>query len=229
MGIQSLKSQLASTMKIAVLGASGRTGQEFLQVALNAKHQVVAIVRTPEKIQIQHDNLEVVVGDIYSDEDLKKHFSGVDAVVSCLGFLRSSAGVTGYTDTIKQIVSAMRSAYVKRLVVMTAYYSDISSAENQGFLVRWFLIPFLRPVLVNMREMELYLESECLDIDYTIVRPPGLATGPSSDKEVQVEFDQFFLKNASGMSRMPRADVARYMLDCIPRSEECQRAVAIGV
>ena len=46
-------------MKIAVLGASGRTGQEFLQVALNAKHQVVAIVRTPEKIQIQHDNLEV--------------------------------------------------------------------------------------------------------------------------------------------------------------------------
>ena len=49
------------------------------------------------------------------------------------------------------------------------------------------------------------------------------------DKEVQVEFDQFFLKNASGMSRMPRADVARYMLDCIPRSEECQRAVAIGV
>jgi len=148
---------------------------------------------------------------------------------SCLGFLRSSAGVTGYTDTIKQIVSAMRSAYVKRLVVMTAYYSDISSAENQGFLVRWFLIPFLRPVLVNMREMELYLESECLDIDYTIVRPPGLATGPSSDKEVQVEFDQFFLKNASGMSRMPRADVARYMLDCIPRSEECQRAVAIGV
>ena len=68
--------------------------------------------------------IQVVVGDIYSDEDLKKHFSGVDAVVSCLGFLRSSAGVTGYTDTIKQIVSAMRSAYVKRLVVMTAYYSD---------------------------------------------------------------------------------------------------------
>jgi len=180
MGIRSLGPLVASTMKIAVVGASGRTGQEFLRVALQAKHQVVAIVRTPEKIQIQHDDLEVVIGDIYSDEDLKKHFSGADAVVSCLGFLRSSAGVTGYTDTIKPIVAAMRSAYVKRLVVMTAYYSDISSADNQGFIIRWFLIPFLRPVLINMREMELHLESECLDIDFTIVRPPGLASGPPS-------------------------------------------------
>jgi len=216
-------------MKIAVVGASGRTGQEFLRVALQAKHQVVAIVRTPEKIQIQHDDLEVVIGDIYSDEDLKKHFSGVDAVVSCLGFLRSSAGVTGYTDTIKPIVAAMRSAYVKRLVVMTAYYSDISSADNQGFIIRWFLIPFLRPVLINMREMELHLESECLDIDFTIVRPPGLASGPPSGKDVSAEFDRFFLKNVTGPTRMPRADVAQYMLDCLPRSEEFQRAVAIGI
>jgi len=46
-------------MKIAVLGASGRTGQEFLRVALEAKHQVVAIVRSPEKVEIQHDDLEV--------------------------------------------------------------------------------------------------------------------------------------------------------------------------
>jgi len=217
-------------MKIAVLGASGRTGQEFLRVALEAKHQVVAIVRSPEKVEIQHDDLEVVVGDIYCDEDLKKHFSGVDAVVSCLGFVRSSAGVTGYSDTIKQIVSAMRSAYVKRLVVMTAYYSDITTAENQSFIIRWFLIPFLRPVLVNMREMEEYLESEaCLDIDYTIVRPPGLATGPPSGNDVTAEFDRFFLKNVTGPTRMPRADVAQYMLDCIPRSEEYQRAVAIGI
>merc|ERR1711911_552114 len=103
---------------------------------MGAKHQVVAIGRSPEKVEIQHDDLEVVVGDIYCDEDLKKHFSGVDAVVSCLGFVRSSAGVTGYSDTIKQIVSAMRSAYVKRLVVMTAYYSDSTSYSHYLFIIR---------------------------------------------------------------------------------------------
>ena len=60
-------------------------------------------------------------------------------------------------------------------------FVTVTTAENQSFIIRWFLIPFLRPVLVNMREMEEYLESEaCLDIDYTIVRPPGLATGPPS-------------------------------------------------
>ena len=46
-------------MKIAVLGASGRTGQEFLQWALHEKHQVVAIVRTPQKIVIANEALQV--------------------------------------------------------------------------------------------------------------------------------------------------------------------------
>jgi len=47
--------------------------------------------------------------------------------------------------------------------------------------------------------------------------------------DVTAEFDRFFLKNVTGPTRMPRADVAQYMLDCIPRSEEYQRAVAIGI
>lgn len=28
--------------------------------------------------------------------------------------------------------------------------------------------------------MELYLESDCSDLDYTVVRPPGLGDGPLS-------------------------------------------------
>jgi hypothetical protein len=47
----------------------------------------------------------------------------VNAIISCLGFERSSV-VTGYTESIKPIVAAARAANVPRLIVMTAYYTE---------------------------------------------------------------------------------------------------------
>ena len=79
-------------------------------------------------LRVSSDNspfgyLQVVKGDIFSEDDLTEHFRGADTVVSCLGFEKTTV-VTGYTDSMKHIVSAMKAANVQRLVVMTAYYSD---------------------------------------------------------------------------------------------------------
>ena len=73
-------------MKIAILGATGLTGKQVVQQALDADHEVLAIVRTPEKMSIQHDHLTVVVGNIFNADDLKQHIEGVDAVISTIGF-----------------------------------------------------------------------------------------------------------------------------------------------
>lgn len=47
-------------MKIAVLGATGQTGQELVQQALQQGHTVTAIVRNPAKLTVTHDNLKVL-------------------------------------------------------------------------------------------------------------------------------------------------------------------------
>lgn len=67
--------------------------------------------------------LQVVNGDIFSQESLTACFRGADAIVSCLGFKRSSA-VSGYSESIKPIVAAARAVDIQRIVVMTAYYSE---------------------------------------------------------------------------------------------------------
>lgn len=46
-------------MKIAVLGATGQTGQELVHQALQQGHTVTAIVRNPAKLTVTHDNLKV--------------------------------------------------------------------------------------------------------------------------------------------------------------------------
>lgn len=39
--------------KLVVFGATGRTGKEVVKQALDKGHHVTAIVRTPEKLNIQ--------------------------------------------------------------------------------------------------------------------------------------------------------------------------------
>ena len=43
-------------MRIALFGATGATGAHFLRLALEKDHEVVALVRSPEKIKIESKN-----------------------------------------------------------------------------------------------------------------------------------------------------------------------------
>ena len=56
--------------RILVLGATGRTGQHFITLALKKGHAVRALVRTPSKLFIQNPDLEICVGSVTSYEKL---------------------------------------------------------------------------------------------------------------------------------------------------------------
>ena len=46
-------------MKLAVLGATGPTGLLVVKKALENMHEVIALVRNPEKIKLTNPNLKV--------------------------------------------------------------------------------------------------------------------------------------------------------------------------
>lgn len=46
-------------MKIAVLGATGQTGQNLVNQALQHGHSITAVVRNPSKLTVNHENLKV--------------------------------------------------------------------------------------------------------------------------------------------------------------------------
>lgn len=46
-------------MKLLLLGATGPTGQQLVSEALNEGHEVIAVVRSPEKLTTQNDKLKV--------------------------------------------------------------------------------------------------------------------------------------------------------------------------
>lgn len=223
---------MASGTRIALLGATGLTGQRLMAQALQQGHHVTAIVRSPSKVQIQHENLKVIQGDVFSTESLKDAFVGHDAVMSCLGFTPQE--VTAYGDSAKAIVEAMRQAGVGRFIAMTAWYTDVDSQANAPRFVRWILLPMIRPILASMRVMEQFLCTECSDINYTVVRPPGLKNEPPTDKEIEVVEGMFVPVQDSGWlgtkgSQVSRGDVARFMLQVLTSHTWDRKEVAMTV
>ncbi|XP_075462112.1 flavin reductase (NADPH)-like [Ascaphus truei] len=205
-------------MKLSILGATGQTGLFLVSQALKQGHEVTALVRNVSKVTIQHENLKVVEANIFSSESLSESFQGQDAVISCLGFpYKLFSSVTGYTDSMAAIVTAMRQTGVNRMVTMTSWYTGPGSGQNSPFFVRNLLIPLIRSVLTNMYEMEQYLEKECTDLNWTVIRPPGLQNNPATDKEIMTH-EGYFVPDDNGFpvtSTVARGDVARIMLSVL--------------
>ena len=68
--------------KVVLIGASGFVGSAILNEALNRGFHVTAVVRHPEKIKIENENLEVKRADVSSLDEVCKVCKGADAVIS---------------------------------------------------------------------------------------------------------------------------------------------------
>lgn len=77
-------------MKLAVFGATGRTGLPLVRQALAKGYKVKALVRTPSKLTIQDERLELVQGDAMNAADVERTIEGTDAVLSVLDHSKGS-------------------------------------------------------------------------------------------------------------------------------------------
>ena len=82
-------------MKVAVIGASGKTGIKVVREALHRGYQVVAVCRQPSLSRLEefsnHKGFTVVTAPVVSDEAaLTSALAGCDAVVAVLISVRLS-------------------------------------------------------------------------------------------------------------------------------------------
>ncbi|MGW8783886.1 NAD(P)-dependent oxidoreductase [Streptomyces sp. NPDC055796] len=74
-------------MKLTVFGATGGVGREVVRQALDAGHEVTAVVRDPARLDVPaHERLQVaVVRDLTDEDALVPVLAGRSAVISALG------------------------------------------------------------------------------------------------------------------------------------------------
>ena len=200
-------------MKLFVIGATGRTGQEVVQQALARDHHVIAFVRSPENIRLKNDRLTVLKGNAMDENELFRAMQNHDAVVSTLGPREVFKPSSMLHDSALATTRAMNRSGVKRHVVLSA------AAHFPGILNR--IASFImRNHMRDSLAMEAIVQASGLD--WTIARPPrlnqeGYATYRSREDAAP----------RMGFS-LSRKAVAAFMLDAIEQRKHFHKIVGIS-
>lgn len=159
-------------MRILILGMTGRVGSEIAKLALEDKHQVTALVRTPEKVTIKHDNLSIIKGDVTVKEDVERVMKDADAVISAL----NTDGGDTLTKSMPLIIDAMNDEDIKRIVTIGT--AGILQSRVEPDVLRYQSSESKRKLTRAAEEHhKTYLMLEESNLDWTVVCPTYLPDG----------------------------------------------------
>jgi uncharacterized protein YbjT (DUF2867 family) len=111
-------------MKVFLTGATGFVGREVLQHAVDAGHQVRALVRSSPKFDARPE-LESVIGDATDPESLRGRLAGCDAAIHLIGIIREfpARNITFrklHTEATRNVLQAAKEQKVSRFLHMSA-------------------------------------------------------------------------------------------------------------
>lgn len=194
-------------MNITIFGSTGKTGALAVKEALDAGHRVTAFARTPEKLAIDHPNLQIVQGDALDPAAVRKAVEGADGVISFLGVNPKSKEYS-FCTSIENVITAMKAHGVKRLVMSAgAGVGDENDAPTfMGKLMGGIIKLVAKTAFEDgLRTAQMVREVE--DIDWTMVRVPMLTDRPAGEKALRIGY----LGKGTG-PQLSRADLAHFMI-----------------
>jgi len=205
--------------RVLVLGATGPTGRQVVDQALQAGHQVTAFVRDPSKLQ--DPRVRVVTGDVTAaGPALADAMRGQDAVISALGIGQSFAPHGLMEHAMPRIVAAMEESGVRRLILVSAFGVGDTFADVP-ILPRIFIRTLLARVYADKEAGEKVLKQS--DLDWTVVYPAGLTNGPRSE---DFRFGEHL--ELRGFPTVSRADVAEFLIDELDDDQYVRKGVLIA-
>jgi putative NADH-flavin reductase len=207
-------------MKIAVLGASGKTGTHLIESALAKGHEVIAIARTPDKIASDDPRVSKRQGDAYDEASVIAALEGADAVITTVGKTDlKDKRIDLSTAAHRAVVAGMRKYGIRPLVVISSI-GAAPGVKRRGIVRNIYL--FLRRKYYG--DMFL-MEKEVMDsgLDVTMLRAPMLTDGPLTEDYRVIEEENYLEK-----LQISRADLAHFILGELGNRQWNNRVIAIA-
>lgn len=203
------------------MGATGGTGRQLVAGALELGHEVTAFVRDPSKLGVDHPQLTVMRGNVLDSASVEAAVRGHDAVLSALGHKRYFYPTRILSEGTRNILRAMETHGVPRLVCMTSLGVG-DSAGRMGLYYTLLVIPFVLPFYFwdKTRQERLIARS---DVEWVIVRPGALTNAEKRGRVRHGRRVGSFLRTV----RISRADVADFMLDQLRSNDHLRTAVRV--
>jgi len=209
-------------MRIAILGAAGKTGTVLIAEALRRGHEVIALARSPDKVASADPRVTKRRADAYEPASVVAGLAGADAVVTTVGKLDlRDKRVDLSTAAHAAVLDGMASHGIGRLVAISSV-GAAQGVKRKGIRRNLYLF-FRRKYYADMHEMEQQVLA-APGRAATVVRAPMLDNGPAEGR-FELELDERRLPRGL---RVSRADLARFILDDLERPQHAGRIVALA-
>ena len=194
-------------MKVAVLGATGRTGRAVVTELLRRGHDVTVLARDPGKLVDGADSVRVVTGQSRDPAALTELVTGVDVVISALGPVAKDH--TLHRDTAAVLIPVMQQAGVTRFIGVSGAGIDVpGDRKSPSAKVISTLIQALGGKVVADKPAE-YAAWAASDRDWTLVRPPRLQDGEASGRV------EHHAHRSCRATTVRRSDLAIFLVDVL--------------
>lgn len=209
-------------MKLAIFGATGGTGKQLVSQALTEGNIVIAYIHNPSKLEIKHECLTIIEGELTDKTAIERVVSKVDAVISVLG-PRGDSSSKPITQGMQNVILAMEKQNVRRLIISSTL--SVSDPEDLPDYKSRFLINLVK--LINRSAYDEIISVgkvvRSSNLDWTIIRLSLLNNNPKSGK-VKVGY----LGRKEVGLKISRADIADFMLKQVQDKKYIRKAPAIS-
>jgi uncharacterized protein len=216
-------------MKIILYGATGKAGSRILRELLERKHEVVAIVRHPEKLS-PRPGLTVLQGDLSKVEAIAKAIDGGRAVISAYG--PPPGKPEEVIDVTKRLIAAIQQVsqqasspdHAPRLIVVGGAGSlevapGVTLVGAPNFPPEW------KPIaLAHEKVLDLLRASS---IDWTYLSPSALFEPGERTGAFRLSQDTL-LTAASGKSWISMEDYAIALVDELEQPQHRRQRFTVG-
>tara|TARA_Y100000589_G_scaffold184855_1_gene175147 strand:+ start:3492 stop:4151 length:660 start_codon:yes stop_codon:yes gene_type:complete len=201
-------------MKIAITGASGKTGFRIVEEASKSGYEIKQIVRKNSVIPKELEKHEVVKLGLDNKQKLDDSLRGVDALIIATG-ARASLDLTGpaRVDALgvyRQLESCKRVG-IKRVILV----SSLCTGKLLHPLNLFGLILIWKKIGENLLKNS--------NFDWTVIRPGGLKEDENIDDQ-NILYSEIDTQNEGSI---PRRIVARCCIDALKYNESINKTIEI--
>ena len=225
--------QASDGLNIVVYGATGQVGTHVVQEALDRGHHVTAVSRKPEQVEMQHDNLAVVKGDLLDKASVAEIVTGQDVVVVSV---RGVIGDSGLPESALQfmaaevlvdVLSGLGDSAPRLLHVGGSGSLEVEPGVRYAGKLPAILIPknLEIEILGQILALEFYRKVD--DVNWTYVTPPKNFTNGPRTGEFRIGGDAV-LEDSRGRTRVSRADFAVALIDEAEQAKHVRERISVA-
>ncbi len=201
-------------MKIAITGASGKTGYRIAEEALKKGIKVKQIIRKNSKVAENLKNTEIFRVSLDNKDALDKALENVDALIIATG-ARASLDLTGpaKVDALgvyRQLESCKRIG-IKRVILV----SSLCTGKLFHPLNLFGLILIWKKIGENFLKKQYF--------DWTIIRPGGL----KENEKIESEYIDYTKEDTQFKGSIPRRLVAKCCIDSLKNKQSIKKIIEV--